>query len=44
MIVVMGNPSLDCGPLLEVAVQIVAETVTQLFLWLKCHYNNSFFY
>jgi len=25
----MGNPDLACGPFLDVAVQIVAETVTQ---------------
>jgi hypothetical protein len=28
-IVVMGNPDSVCGPFLEVAVQYVAETVTQ---------------
>ena len=40
---VMGNPVWDCGPLLDVAVQIVAETVTQPCLWLSwLEFHHSF--
>jgi hypothetical protein len=34
--VVMGNPVWDRGPLLEVAVHIVAETVTQPYFGFCC--------
>jgi hypothetical protein len=33
---VMGNPVWQCGPLLDVAVQNVAETVTQPYFGLYC--------
>jgi hypothetical protein len=35
-ILVMGNPVWQCGPLLEVAVLNVAETVTQPYFGLYC--------
>ena len=38
----MGNAGLWRGPLLAVAVQIVAETVTHLYLGLCClHFHHS---
>jgi len=44
--VVMGNPIWDLRPLLEVAVHIVAETVTQPYFGFCClqfhhHFNDN---
>src|SRR5258705_11935346 len=36
---VMGNPVWDRGPLLDVAVHIVAETVTQPYFGLQFHHS-----
>jgi hypothetical protein len=41
--VVMGNPFWDCGPVLAVAVHIVAETVTQPYFRFCClQFHHSF--